>query len=116
MAQVRTVEILRYCRTAGTFARRAAARLRAGHAAAKNDEVRWLYGYEAHGLAVELADALEVLADLIPPDLIEEAEQAARDAAKRFRDLRLAAALGQVEGRTGPEAEAFKVKAAELRR
>lgn len=104
----------RWALTAATWAEGATVRLEDAHGRT-DGERRWAIGYHAERLLHALLLNAGRLAPLIPDDLVEDALEQARGVADQLNRRRLAAKLEQVAGRTGPEADAYREKAARLR-
>lgn len=104
----------RWRSTATTWARKTVALLRREHELARNDDERWLASYDAGRFIHDVVGELRMLVPLLHEDQIDEALREARKLADELRAHRLVGKLGNVAGRTGPEAEAFRAKAASL--
>jgi hypothetical protein len=102
----------RWRATAETWTRKTVALLRCEAKEARNDDERWLAGYDSERLMSALIGEVQLLVPLLQEDQLSEAEEGARVLAAALRARRLSLRLGNIEGRTEAEAEMFAAAAA----
>jgi hypothetical protein len=105
----------RWITTTGTWVAKSCALIQREAGRATSPEERWLVGYDAERLLSKLLYEAGLLVPSVNEDQLEDVTRYARELASALRDRRIAGKLENVEGRTAPEAEAFRARAAKLR-
>lgn len=110
------LRIPRWQSTTTTWIRKTVALVRWMHDddQAATPETRFLASYYGLHLLESMLFEAELLVGVIEPSMIEDCERRAKRLAQMLRARRLSEALGNVDGRTVGEREAFEEKAAQM--